>query len=65
MLRQVSPARVSAHPAAPRPMFGRAAPEGAPELPVVNVSFEDARAYARWGFDYLKYDYCSFKGDLK
>ena len=24
----------------------------------------DAQAYARWGIDYLKYDYCSFQGDF-
>jgi alpha-galactosidase len=24
---------------------------------------QDARAYARWGFDYLKYDWCSYQGD--
>jgi alpha-galactosidase len=24
----------------------------------------DAQTYARWGIDYLKYDYCSFQGDL-
>jgi alpha-galactosidase len=24
----------------------------------------DAETYAGWGFDYLKYDYCSFKGDV-
>jgi alpha-galactosidase len=23
---------------------------------------QDARAYARWGFDYLKYDWCSYNG---
>ena len=23
---------------------------------------QDARAYARWGFDYLKYDWCSYSG---
>jgi alpha-galactosidase len=25
---------------------------------------QDAKTYAQWGFDYLKYDYCSFKGDV-
>ena len=25
---------------------------------------QDARKYAEWGVDYLKYDYCSFKGDV-
>lgn len=25
---------------------------------------QDARMYADWGIDYLKYDYCSFKGDV-
>jgi alpha-galactosidase len=25
---------------------------------------QDARMYAEWGMDYLKYDYCSFKGDV-
>ena len=25
---------------------------------------QDAQTYAAWGFDYLKYDYCSFKGDV-
>jgi len=25
---------------------------------------QDAQTYAGWGFDYLKYDYCSFKGDV-
>jgi alpha-galactosidase len=25
---------------------------------------QDAQTYAQWGFDYLKYDYCSFKGDV-
>jgi alpha-galactosidase len=25
---------------------------------------QDARMYADWGMDYLKYDYCSFKGDV-
>ena len=25
---------------------------------------QDAQTYAEWGFDYLKYDYCSFKGDV-
>jgi alpha-galactosidase len=25
---------------------------------------QDAQTYAHWGFDYLKYDYCSFKGDV-
>jgi alpha-galactosidase len=24
----------------------------------------DAQTYARWGIDYLKYDYCSFQGDV-
>ena len=24
----------------------------------------DAQAYAHWGIDYLKYDYCSFQGDV-
>jgi alpha-galactosidase len=24
---------------------------------------QDAQTYAGWGVDYLKYDYCSFKGD--
>jgi alpha-galactosidase len=24
---------------------------------------QDAQTYAQWGIDYLKYDYCSFKGD--
>ena len=24
---------------------------------------QDARAYVRWGFDYLKYDWCSYQGD--
>lgn len=24
---------------------------------------QDAQTYAEWGVDYLKYDYCSFKGD--
>jgi alpha-galactosidase len=24
----------------------------------------DAQTYAHWGIDYLKYDYCSFQGDL-
>jgi alpha-galactosidase len=24
----------------------------------------DAQAYAHWGIDYLKYDYCSFQGDF-
>jgi alpha-galactosidase len=24
----------------------------------------DAQTYAQWGIDYLKYDYCSFKGDV-
>jgi len=24
----------------------------------------DAQAYARWGIDYLKHDYCSFQGDF-
>jgi alpha-galactosidase len=25
---------------------------------------QDAQTYAQWGIDYLKYDYCSFKGDV-
>ncbi len=25
---------------------------------------QDAQTYAEWGIDYLKYDYCSFKGDV-
>jgi alpha-galactosidase len=25
---------------------------------------QDARTYASWGVDYLKYDYCSFQGDV-
>jgi alpha-galactosidase len=25
---------------------------------------QDAQTYADWGVDYLKYDYCSFKGDV-
>jgi alpha-galactosidase len=25
---------------------------------------QDARTYAAWGVDFLKYDYCSFKGDI-
>jgi alpha-galactosidase len=25
---------------------------------------QDARMYADWGMDYLKYDYCSFRGDV-
>lgn len=25
---------------------------------------QDAQTYAAWGIDYLKYDYCSFQGDL-
>jgi alpha-galactosidase len=25
---------------------------------------QDAQTYAEWGMDYLKYDYCSFKGDV-
>ena len=25
---------------------------------------QDAQTYANWGIDYLKYDYCSFKGDV-
>jgi alpha-galactosidase len=25
---------------------------------------QDAQTYAGWGVDYLKYDYCSFKGDV-
>ena len=25
---------------------------------------QDAQTYAAWGIDYLKYDYCSFKGDV-
>jgi alpha-galactosidase len=25
---------------------------------------QDAQTYAEWGVDYLKYDYCSFRGDL-
>ncbi|MGD1156506.1 MAG: glycoside hydrolase family 27 protein [Terriglobia bacterium] len=25
---------------------------------------QDARMYADWGMDYLKFDYCSFKGDV-
>jgi alpha-galactosidase len=25
---------------------------------------QDARTYADWGIDYLKYDYCSFQGDV-
>jgi alpha-galactosidase len=25
---------------------------------------QDAQTYAGWGIDYLKYDYCSFKGDV-
>ncbi len=25
---------------------------------------QDAETYAQWGFDYLKYDYCSFKGNV-
>jgi len=26
---------------------------------------QDAQTYAEWGVDYLKYDYCSFRGDLE
>jgi alpha-galactosidase len=26
---------------------------------------QDAKTYARWGIDYLKYDWCSYKGDTR